>query len=109
MACYDWNMNTPQKGTVRYIVFRDKEKETWYAAGLEFNIVESGEDPRIALLNLLDALDGYVESMRKVKGARLSPLNQRPDPDYEVLWDVATAKNKVRSPFEISTYGVTTV
>lgn len=102
-------MNTLQKGQVRYIVFRDKEKDTWYAAGLEFNIVESGDDPRVALLNLFDALDGYVQSMRKVKGARLSPLNQKTDPDYEILWDVVTAPKKIRSPFEISTYGITTV
>jgi hypothetical protein len=102
-------MNTPHQGTVRYIVFRDKGKKTWYAAGLEFNIVESGEDPRIALLNLFDALDGYMQSMQKVKGARLSPLNQKTDPDYEVLWSVVTAPKKVKSPFEISTYGVTTV
>ena len=32
-------MNTPQKGKVRYIVFKDGG--TWYATALEFNIVES--------------------------------------------------------------------
>ena len=102
-------MNTLHKGTVRYIVFRDKEKHTWYAVGLEFNIVESGDDPRIALLNLFDALDGYVQSMQKVKGVRAAPLNQKTDPDYEVLWSVVTSPTKIRSPFVISTYGVTTV
>ncbi len=100
-------MNTPQKGQVRYIVFKDKD--TWYAAGLEFNIVESGDDPRIALLNLFDALEGYVQSAQKVKGVRVSPLNQKADPEYEKLWNIVTAPKKVRSPFLISTYGVTTV
>ena len=100
-------MNTPQKGTVRYIVF--KEGDTWYAAGLEFNIVESGEDSKIALVNLLDAMQGYVESCRKVKGARVSPLNQKPDLEYEKLWSIVTTPKKVKSPFEVSTYGVATV
>lgn len=100
-------MNTATKGTVRYIVFKDKG--VWYAAGLEFNIVESGDEPRIALLNLFDAVDGYVKSFRKIKGARLSPLNQSADPEYEKLWAIVTATKKVKSPFEISTYGVTTV
>ena len=100
-------MNSLQKGTVRYIVFKDNG--TWYAAGLEFNIVESADDPRIALLNLFDALEGYVQSMQKVKGVRLSPLNQKADPDYEKLWSIVTAPRKIRSHFEISTYGVTAV
>jgi len=100
-------MNTPQKGQVRYIVFKDKD--AWYAAGLEFNIIESADDPRIALLNLFDALEGYVQSIQKIKGVRVSPLNQKADPEYEKLWSIVTAPKKVRSPFLISTYGVTTV
>ena|ERR1700754_1106724 len=97
-------MNTPEKGSVRYIVFKDKE--TWYAAGLEFNIVEAGEDPRVALDNLFDAMQGYVESLRKVKGVRISPLNQNPDPEYEKLWTAVTATKNVKSPFPVSMYGV---
>ena len=42
--------NTLQKGSVRYIVF--KENNIWYAAGLEFNIVESGDTPQEAILLL---------------------------------------------------------
>ncbi|HUC02202.1 MAG TPA: hypothetical protein VMA75_04895 [Candidatus Paceibacterota bacterium] len=75
--------NTLQKGSVRYIVF--KEGETWYAAGLEFNIVESGTTPEEVLLLLFEALEGYVESARKMK-ARPSILNQRTDPEYEEMW-----------------------
>jgi len=100
-------MNTPQKGSVRYIVFKDAD--TWYAVGLEFNIVESGDDPRIALNNLFDAMQGYVESCRKVKGIRVSPLNQKADPEYEKLWSTVNSEKKVRSPFQISTFGVARV
>lgn len=98
-------MNTPQKGKVRYIVFKDGD--SWYAVALEFNIVESADDPRIALNNLFDAVSGYVESCRKVKGFKMSPLNQKPDTEYEKLWKIANSKKAIRSPYKINTYGVT--
>ena len=99
-------MNSLHKGQVRYIVFKDSG--TWYAAGLEFNIVESGDSPLIALNNLFEALQGYVESCRKIKGSRLSPLNQKPDKEYEKLWKIANSKKPVKSPYQISTFGITT-
>src|SRR3989344_8918449 len=97
-------MNTPRKGKVRYVVFKDSD--TWYAVGLEFNIVESGDDPRIALVNLLHAIHGYIESCRKIKGARVSPLNQKADEEYENLWQTTNSKKSVKSPFEIYSSGV---
>jgi len=102
-------MNTLQKGRVRYIVFKDSD--TWYAAGLEFNIVESGDDPRIALVNLLNAIQGYVESCRKIKGARVSPLNQKPDKEYSDLWQSINSKSKksIKSPFKVYTSGIMNV
>ncbi len=99
-------MNTLNKGKVRYVVFKDGA--TWYAVGLEFNIVESGDDPQVALINLFDALTGYVESCRKIKGTRLKPLNQDCDQEYEKLWSIVTSEKK-KSPFKISTYGFATV
>ena len=99
--------NTLQKGSVRNIIF--KEGNTWLGVALEFNIVESGDDPKIALINLFDAMQGYVESCQKIKGSRISPLNQKPAPEYEKLWSVANAPKKVKSPFQINTYGVATV
>lgn len=75
--------NTLQKGSVRYIVFR--EDDTWYAAGLEFNIVESGSTPQEALLLLIEVTAGYVESAKKIK-ARPNILNQKTDPEYERMW-----------------------
>jgi len=100
-------MNTLHKGSVRYVVFKDAG--TWYAVGLEFNIVESADDPKIALNNLFDAMSGYVESCRKVKGSRLSPLNQKTDKEYEDLWKIVNSKKTIKSPFQIDTYGVTTI
>lgn len=75
--------NTLQKGSVRYIVF--KEDGAWYAIGLEFNIVEEGSTPQEAILLLFEALSGYVESAKKIK-ARPNILNQKPDAEYEQMW-----------------------
>jgi len=76
--------NTLQKGSVKYVVFR--EGKTWYGAGLEFNIVESGDTPQEAMLLLLEALQGYVESARKIK-ARPYILNQKIDTEYAKMWE----------------------
>jgi hypothetical protein len=97
-------MNTAQKGSVRYIVFKDDS--VWYAVGLEFNIVESGKTARAAYNNLLDAIDGYVESIAKIKGSRLAPLNQKPSSEYEKLWTIVNSKKKIKSPYIINSYGV---
>ena len=100
-------MNTSKKGAVRYIVFKDED--TWYAVGLEFNIVESGDDARIAMINLFDAMTGYVESYGKIGGARLAPLNQEADPEYEKMWKNLNSAKPIKSPFEINTFGVMSV
>lgn len=74
---------TIKNNSVRYIVF--KEADTWYAAGLEFNIVESGDDPDEALLLLFEAIRGYANSAKKLKSPQL--LKQKTDPEYEKMWD----------------------
>lgn len=100
--------NTIKKGSVRYIVF--KEKDTWYAVALEFNIVESGDDPREVLSLLLGAIQGYAKSLGKVGGLRdLNPLNQKPSKEYEDLWNNLHASKSIKSPYQISTYGVTNI
>ena len=76
--------NTLQKGSVRYIVFRENGK--WYAVGLEFNIVEIGDSPQEASILLFEALAGYVEAARKTK-TRPTILNQTSDPEYEKMWN----------------------
>lgn len=101
-------MNTPQKGSVRCIIFRDGD--TWYGVALEFNIVESADDPVIAMVNLQEAIQGYVESLKKVKGLHdCSSLNQKSDEEYEALWQGLTADKPIPSPYEVYHYGVTTI
>lgn len=93
---------------MRYIVYKDGD--TWYAAGLDFNIVEASDDPRNALVNLFDALEGYVEAARKIRGGRVGHLlNQKADPQYETLWRSLQSSRKVRSPYQVHTFGVTKV
>ncbi|MBI3420745.1 MAG: hypothetical protein HY006_01655 [Candidatus Sungbacteria bacterium] len=93
------------KGSVRYIVFQDKGDNAWYAAALEFNIVESGDDPRQALFGLFEAIRGYAASARNIK-TRLDILNQKPDPEYEKMWNaVEEAKNQRGVPYTIFTAG----
>ncbi|MEK7148113.1 MAG: hypothetical protein AAB758_02345 [Patescibacteria group bacterium] len=95
--------NTAQKGSVRYIVF--KEKKTWYAVALEFNIIESGEDPQLVLFRLFEAIKGYVASFKKVKGARPYTLNQKSEDEYEKLWIKLRYKKPIRSPYTVHTFG----
>jgi len=83
--------NSLKKGSVRYIVFKEANK--WYAIGLEFNIVEEGDDPSEALFFLFEAIRGYVNSAIKIK-ARPQILNQRADKEYENLWDVLQEKKR---------------
>ncbi len=100
-------INTPKKGSVRCIVFKDGD--SWYGVGLEFNIIESADDPDVVRFNLDEAIQGYVESQKKIKGSRLSPLNQKPMEEYEDMWKNITSLKPVPSPFEVRYYGVATV
>ena len=95
--------NTLQKGSVRYIIFR--EEGIWYGVALEFNIVESGDDPREVLVRLLEATKGYLVSAKKIK-ARPQILNQEAESEYESLWNKLEAKPGGRGiPYDIYTYG----
>lgn len=100
-------MNTPTKGKFRHIVFKDGD--TWYATALEFNIVESSDDPKLAFFNMLQAVDGYIRSAKKVKGSRFQSLNQITDPEYEKMWKNLHSPKPIKSPYQISMYGVSTV
>lgn len=95
--------NTVQKGSVRYIVF--KEDDMWYAVGLEFNIVEQADDPQIALFNLFEAMKGYVEAFKATGGARPHALNQKASPEYEDLWQKLNSNKEIPSPYIIDTFG----
>ena len=96
--------NTLQKGSVRYVVF--KEDNVWYAVGLEFNIVESGDTPQEAILLLSEALSGYVESAKKIK-SRPSILNQTTNREYETMWQNSQRdKKQARSIFSSGFFNV---
>ena len=106
-------MNTPTKGTFRHIVFKDGN--TWYAVALEFNIVESSDDPKLAFFNLLQAVSGYIASAKKIKGGHFETLNQKVDEEYENLWHILNiakkpnSSNHIKSPYLVNMYGVTTI
>ncbi len=102
-------MNTYQKGSVRTIIFKDSN--VWVGVALEFNIVETGDDPREVFLMLDEAIRGYVISAKKAK-IRPSILNQVSDKEYEDLWKKLTTsltpQNKhkpIKSPYEVYSFG----
>ena len=100
-------MNTSQRGKVRYIIF--KEGDVWYGVALEFNIVVEGDSAAVVNFNLQEAIRGYVESMRKIKGSRSAPLNQKLDTEYLDLWNKLAADKPVPSPIQVRDYGFTRV
>ena len=71
--------------------------------------MESSDDPKLAFMNLLQAVNGYVQSSKKLKGARYYPLNQKSDPEYEKLWKNLHSPKPVKSLYEINMYGVSAV
>ena len=93
--------NTLQKGSIRYIVFR--EGDAWYGAALEFNIVESGSTPGEAFILLSEAVQGYLESAKKIK-ARPNILNQKSDAEYEEMWNRLEERKKIPAK-EVFTFG----
>lgn len=96
--------NTLQKGSVRYIIFR--ERDTWYGVALEFNIVEEGDNPLEVMASLFQAIQGYVETARKLK-MRPIPLNQKPDKEYQDLWEKLerSKTEKITRPEQVYTFG----
>jgi hypothetical protein len=80
------------KTNIRCIVFR--EGKVWYGAALELNIVESGDTAREAMLLLFEAVDGYLESARKIS-AKSNILNQDTDPEYEQMWQALENKKNI--------------
>ncbi|MFA5747200.1 MAG: hypothetical protein WC926_03960 [Candidatus Paceibacterota bacterium] len=93
--------NTLQKGNVRFIIFR--EQKAWYGICLEFNIVEAGDTPQEAMVLLYEAVEGYLESARKVK-ARPGILNQAADEEYEKMWEDLQQRKNIRAK-EVFSFG----
>lgn len=100
--------NTLKSGRVRYIIF--KEAETWYGVALEFNIVEEGDNPVEVMASLFQAIQGYVETARKLK-MRPIPLNQIPDKEYQDLWNRLEENKNIKhaKTNNIFTFGYTPI
>jgi len=91
--------NTLKNGSVRFIIF--KEADTWYGVALEFNIVEEGDNKAEVIAALFEAIQGYVETARKLK-MRPMPLNQEPDKEYKDLWNRLEEAKRITKQEEIS-------
>ncbi|MEK7624120.1 MAG: hypothetical protein AAB404_00090 [Patescibacteria group bacterium] len=76
--------NTLQKGSVRYLIFKDKD--VFFGVALEFNVIVEAASQIEALVLLDEATQGFLESARKIK-LRPSVLNQKPDSEYEKMWE----------------------
>lgn len=72
---------------------------------MEFNVVVTGDDPRLVEIELHEAVLGYLESAKKLqKGFRAaqvnSILNQHTEPEYEARWArTQTSEKDVLSPY----------
>ena len=86
--------NTYTNSRVRYIVFKKGSK--WYSVALEFNIVEVDNNPKKVLDALFMAVEGYIISARENK-LDLSVLNQKPNKEYEKLWESIMINNRKTS------------
>lgn len=94
--------NSLQNGTVRTLIF--KEGKEWFGVALEFNIVETGSDPREVMMLLDEAIRGYIASARKAK-LSANVLDQKPSPEYEKLWNAAEKHKAIPSPIAIYSTG----
>lgn len=102
--------NTLKQGSVRTIIF--KEGDIWYAAGLEFNIVSSGDTAKMASFMLDQAIKGYVESLisNPIDGLRTEGLlNQEADLEYESLWNKLEKNEPIESTYLIHSFGKTLI
>ena len=102
--------NTTKSGTVRFLIF--KEDDVWYGVAFEFGIVTEATSQQEAYANLLDATQGYLESLRasKYRPTQANPLlNKKADEEYEKLWDDYHAKKPIESPITISSAGTLAV
>jgi hypothetical protein len=95
--------NTPNKGFVRTIIF--KEKKDWIGVALEFNIVVVASSEMEAKFELTEAITGYLETARMIKGSRYEFLNQTPLAEYQKLWDRLEQNKSIPSPYQVTYFG----
>lgn len=106
MICMKVFKNTLQKGSVRYVIF--KEKDIFFGVALEFNVVVEAASQIEAIVLLNEAVQGYLESARKFK-LRPQVLNQTVEPEYEQMWREVqergirkTSTQSTKSPYVLS-------
>ncbi len=87
-----------------------KDGDSWIGVALEFNIVIEGEDPRVVESELHEAVIGYLESAKKIKGFRTgqvnSLLNQKADEAYESRWVSAVGAKRAPADFPSPLFGL---
>ncbi len=99
--------NTPEKGKVRLIVFKDLNDANWYGVALEFNMVVSADSFESTLFELKEAMDGYIKVASEIKGTLGHPyLNQTPMTEYEELWKRLEKGRVVPSPYQVELHGL---
>lgn len=98
--------NSFAKGIVRILTYKEKKKEIYYATALEFNLTVSADDETVALLDLQQQIESYIQAAKDLKDKTL--LNQKADPILEREWyqhqgtDVAEiiSSEEVVSPYQ---------
>lgn len=93
--------NTVQKGSVRYIIF--KEDDIWYGVALEFNVTVDGDNPVEVMASLFEAIEGYIETVKKMR-LRPYPLNQMPDKEYQDMWEKLEKNREGQKPIPKNIY-----
>lgn len=104
--------NTPTKGKVRLIIFRDNSEgeNAWYGVALDFNIVVSAENKEQAYTLLIEVIDGYLHVARTIKGLNdFSVLNQTPEKTYLDLWESLVDEKDIVSPYQVEFFGLQTI
>ena len=87
-----------------------KEGKSWVGAALEFDGVVTGDDPRVVEAELNEAVLGYLESAKKLKGIRTQKinaiLNQEPAEEYEKRWSAVrkSLQTSVSPPLSVDMY-----
>jgi hypothetical protein len=91
--------NTFSQGSIRVLIYKEKDQDIWYASALEFNLTVDGNDKSMVFLEIQQAIHDYVASAKEIGDVSL--LNQDPDPELLVLWDMGISAqiSPIASPY----------
>lgn len=85
--------NTFSQGSIRVLIYKEKDQDVWYATALEFNLTIDGNDKSTVFLEIQQAIHEYVASAKEIGDVAL--LNQEPDPELLALWDMGISAQTV--------------